>query len=297
MELAGLGHAGAGRVNRRRSQMRVGMAQEGATEVSVSVPVMILCGGEGTRLREHTEFRPKPMVEIGGLPILWHIMQGYSAHDLNNFVLCLGHMGDVIRKFFLDYHAMVNDFVIRLDQPGGPQILGGAGSMPWTVTCVDTGRYSMTGARVRQALRYIDSDVFCLTYGDGLSDVDIGELIRFHRAHGRIATVTSVAPPSRYGELLVSPDHRVMKFAEKPEEHRTMINGGFMVLDTRRIRPYLEGGDDLILEREPLERLAADGELMARHHHGFWQSMDTYREWRALEALWQSGAAPWATRG
>ncbi|MCB9680726.1 MAG: glucose-1-phosphate cytidylyltransferase [Alphaproteobacteria bacterium] len=259
------------------------------------MPVMILCGGYGTRLREETEYRPKPMVEVGGRPILWHIMKlyGHAGHD--RFVLCLGYKGHVIREFFLNYRAMVCDFTIDLGPDEVVTFHDAAATERWSVTCAETGLDAMTGARVRKALKYIDADTFCLTYGDGVADVDLEALLAFHKAHGRVATVTAVRPTSRYGELGMDAQGVISSFAEKPDEHATYINGGFFVFDRKRLEAYLPPGDDLVLERGPLERLVADRQIVAFKHHGFWQAMDTYREWQLLEGLWGTGKAPWAT--
>jgi len=256
---------------------------------------MILCGGQGTRIREETEYRPKPMVEIGGKPILWHIMKIYANAGHHRFVLCLGYKGHMIREFFLNYRAMVCDFTVGIG-PEPHTTFHDAADLEenWQVTCAETGRDAMTGARVRKALKYCDSDVFCLTYGDGVADVDIAKVVAFHRQHGRIATVTAVRPASRFGEMVVGSDRRVQAFAEKPEAAEQYINGGFFVFDRKRIEPYLAGGDDLILERGPVERLVADGELVAFNHDGFWQAMDTYREYQMLDGMWNKGEAPWA---
>lgn len=258
---------------------------------------VILCGGLGTRLREETEYRPKAMVEVGGRPILWHIMRWYARFGVREFVLCLGYKGSLIKDYFLSYHAQVSDFTVDLS--GRTPIAFHASGGPvedWRVTCVDTGLDAMTGARLRKVLRFLRGDQFFLTYGDGLADVDLDALLAFHRRHGRAATLTAVVPGGRFGELALGPGDAVRSFSEKPEKGRAYINGGFFVFDTRRIAAYLPEGDDLVLEREPLERLAAHGELMAFRHEGFWQCMDTYREWKILEDLWRAGGAPWAVR-
>jgi glucose-1-phosphate cytidylyltransferase len=263
----------------------------------MSVPVMLLCGGMGTRLREETEYRPKPMVEIGGRPILWHIMKLYAQAGHEDFVLCLGYKAQMIKEFFLNYRPMVCDFTIDIGGGGGDITLHDlqTATEHWKVTCADTGLHAMTGARVRKALRYVDADTFCLTYGDGLSDVDLAKVVAFHKAHGRVATLTAVQVASRFGELDLSGEGRVRRFAEKPEHGEAWINGGFFVLDRKRIEAYLPEGDDLVFERGPLEALAGNGELVAYRHDGFWQAMDTYREWQMLEELWTTNRAPWAT--
>jgi len=253
--------------------------------------VVILCGGQGTRLREETELRPKPMVEIGGRPILWHIMKLYAHHGLTDFVLCLGYKGYIIKDFFLNYEARMKDFTVRLGATPSVRFHNGHGEEGWSVTLAETGDTAMTGARVRRARRYLDGP-FCLTYGDGVGNVDIGALLKFHRSHGRIATVTAVRPPGRFGELRVE-GHRVTSYSEKPQITEGFINGGFFVFEREFADRYLNDRDDLVLEREPLGRVAADGELMVWQHDGFWQPMDTYREWKLLDDLWSKGEAPW----
>lgn len=232
--------------------------------------VVILCGGQGTRLREQTETIPKPMVEIGGKPILWHIMKMYSHYGLNDFVLCLGYKGEVIKDHFGQ----------RENNDG------------WTVTLVDTGELAMTGARVFRVREYVKQETFCLTYGDGLGSIDIARLTEFHKSHGKLATVTGVRPPSRFGELMLDGD-KVIEFAEKPQVTESFINGGFFVIEPEFIERYLSEDDNLTLEREPLQRAALDGELMMFAHTGFWQPMDTYREWKMLEEMWDTGNAEW----
>jgi len=253
--------------------------------------VVILCGGQGTRLREETELRPKPMVEIAGRPILWHIMKLYAHHGLTDFVLCLGYKGYIIKDFFLNYEGRMKDFTVRLGSTPSVRFHNGHGEEGWSVTLVETGETAMTGARVRRARRYLDGP-FCLTYGDGVGDVDIGALLKFHRSHGRIATVTAVRPPGRFGELRVE-GHRVTSYTEKPQITEGFINGGFFVFEREFADRYLNDRDDLVLEKEPLGRVAADGELMVWQHDGFWQPMDTYREWKLLDDLWSKGEAPW----
>jgi glucose-1-phosphate cytidylyltransferase len=254
--------------------------------------VVILCGGQGTRLREETEVRPKPMVEIGGRPVLWHIMKTYSHYGLTDFILCLGYKGHIIKSYFLDYEARVNDFTVHLGRQRAIEYHNDHGEDGWAVTLAETGEAAMTGARLFRVQRYLGDGPFCLTYGDGLGDVDISKLLAFHRAHGKIGTVTGVRPPGRFGELSIA-GGRVAAFAEKPQVTEGLINGGFFIFEREFIDKYLEGRDDLVLEGEPLRRLARDGELMVWQHDGFWQPMDTYREWRLLDELWQSGQAPW----
>jgi glucose-1-phosphate cytidylyltransferase len=252
--------------------------------------VVILCGGVGTRLREETEFRPKPMVEVGGRPILWHIMKTYAHYGFRDFVLCLGYRGVTIKEYFLNYEAMNNDFRICLGDKSRIQYHGQHSEQDFNVTLADTGMECMTGGRVRKIQKYIDGDVFLLTYGDGVSDVDIGGLVEFHQRHGKLATVTTVPPISRFGMLELTEESSVQKFAEKPKSDGWM-SAGYFVLE-RQVFDYL-GGDECIFEREPLERLAGEGQLMAYRHNGFFYAMDTYREYQHLNDLWNTNAAPW----
>lgn len=238
--------------------------------------VMILCGGRGTRLREHTEIRPKPMVEIGGRPILWHIMKIYAHHGMTDFILCLGYKGDVIKEYFLHYEAMDNDFTIELGQRGKIQYHGKSqGESGWRVILTDTGERAMTGARVKRASKYLDDDdeTFCVTYGDGLTDLDLTAVGEFHRKHGGMATVTGVRPPSRFGELQQDGD-RVLKFSEKPQVSQGIINGGFFFFQ-RDFLDLLDDDDACVMEREPLERCASANNLFVYKHTGYWQCMDT----------------------
>jgi glucose-1-phosphate cytidylyltransferase len=253
--------------------------------------VVVLCGGVGTRLREETEFRPKPMVEVGGRPILWHIMKLYAHHGFQEFVLCLGYRGNVIKEYFLNYEAMGNDFSICLGEKSQIQYHGRHTEQGFHVTLADTGLESMTGGRIRRIEKYIDGDTFLLTYGDGVSNVDIRGLLEFHRSHGKIATVTTVPPISRFGLVgLAAKEDRVQSFNEKPKTDGWM-SAGFFALN-RGVFDYL-GGDDCTFEREPMERLAAAGELMAYRHDGFFYAMDTFREYQQLNELWNRGEAPW----
>ena len=252
--------------------------------------VVILCGGLGTRLREETEFRPKPMVEIGGRPILWHIMKIYAHHGFRDFVLCLGYRGNTIKDYFLNYEAMNNDFTTCLGQRSQIRYHGRHHEQGYSVTLADTGLESMTGGRVRRIQKYLDGDTFLLTYGDGVSDVNVARLLDFHRSHGKIATVTTVPPLSRFGILELADQNRVLRFIEKPRAEG-WISAGFFALE-REVFDYL-GGDECIFEREPLERLAADGQLMAYRHEGFFYPMDTFCEYQHLNDLWARGNAPW----
>jgi glucose-1-phosphate cytidylyltransferase len=254
------------------------------------VKVVILCGGQGTRLREETEFRPKPMVTIGTRPILWHIMKIYAQFGFREFILCLGYRGQMIKEYFLNYEALNNDFTIHLGNKTRVDFLDAHAEQDFQVTLVDTGQETMTGGRVRRVGRLIDGDTFMVTYGDGLADVDINALLRFHRSHGRLATVTGMQPPSRFGMLALRDDGRVTQFAEKPQNDG-WASAGFFVFQ-KPVLDYLDS-DQCVLEREPLERLAAEGELMVYRHQGFFFAMDTYREFQALNAMWDQGQAPW----
>lgn len=250
--------------------------------------VVILAGGRGTRLAEETGSRPKPMVEIGGRPILWHLMHYYAGHGYREFLVACGYMGEQIKAYFNDYTLHDSDFFVDL-KAGKVDIVQGS-RIDWTVGLVDTGLDTMTGGRVRRLQRFLTDGAFMLTYGDGLSDVNIGDLVRFHRAHGKLATVTAVRPPARFGGLTLDGD-RVAQFLEKKQADAGWINGGFFVFEPG-IFDYL-GDDQTILEQEPLERLASDGQLMAFRHSGFFQPMDTMRERDVLASLWAEGRAPW----
>lgn len=252
--------------------------------------VIILCGGFGTRLREETEFRPKPLVDIGGRPILWHIMKLYAHHGFRDFVLCLGYRGNMIKEYFLNYEAMNNDFTIRLGQQNRLAFHGAHDEQDFSVTLADTGLETMTGGRVKRVERYIDGDTFMVTYGDGVADLDIKSLVDFHCRHGRLATVTTVRPFSRYGILEMNEQNEILSFQEKPRLEG-WVSAGFFVFD-RRVFDYLTG-DECVLEREPLEQLARERQLIAYRHTGFFYAMDTYREYNYLNELWKSGQAPW----
>ena len=257
----------------------------------MGIKVVILCGGAGTRLREETEIRPKPMVEIGGMPILWHIMKRYAYYGFNVFILCLGYKGEIIKEYFYHYEMLANDFTIELGSKN-IEVHPRHSEKGWRVTLAETGLRAMTGARVKRIEKYIKKDdIFMLTYGDGVTDLDIKELLSFHKKHGKIGTVTGVFPPSRYGELSIA-DDRVLSFSEKPKNYVNAISGGYFVFN-RKFFEYLKDEDNCVFEREPLQRLAADGELKVRHHEGFWQCMDTYRDYRYLSELWDSGDPPW----
>ena len=250
--------------------------------------VVILCGGLGSRLAEETEVRPKPMVEIGGRPLLWHIMKHYGHFGFNDFFIALGYKGEVIKRYFLDYHMLTGDMTLCLST--GKLERHAADIENWTVHLADTGMSSMTGGRLKRLEPSLRDETFMLTYGDGVSDIDLGALLAFHRAQGCLATVTAVRPPARFGGVVLDGD-RVAEFTEKPQIGEGWINGGFMVLDPEVFR-YLEG-DNAVLEFDALERLAADGQLAAYRHDRFWQCMDTLRDKRVLERYWDGGAAPW----
>jgi glucose-1-phosphate cytidylyltransferase len=250
--------------------------------------VVILAGGLGTRLTEHTEVRPKPMVEIGGKPILWHIMKSYAHHGYDEFFVALGYKGEVIKRYFLDYYALGASMTVRLAD-GGVDVHEQERDK-WTVHLIDTGHDVMTGGRVKRLANWLEDGTFMLTYGDGVCDVDPKKLLEFHRSHGRLATITAVRPPARFGGLQFDGD-LVSEFTEKPQIGEGWINGGFMVLEPGVLR-YLKG-DESVLERDALERLAVDRQLAAYKHEGFWQCMDTLRDLRVLEGLWESGKPPW----
>jgi glucose-1-phosphate cytidylyltransferase len=257
------------------------------------LPTIILCGGRGTRISDANPLLPKPMLTIGDRPILWHIMKLFSAYGHRDFVLALGWLGEEIRKFFLNYEALTSDFSIELGAPATIKYHGRHGEDGWRVTCVDTGRDTLTGLRVLRAAARVEGDgPILVTYGDGVGNIDLDALVRVHREHGRLATITAVRPPGRFGELVVE-GNEVKAFIEKPQTSTGSISGGFLVLERDAIERYLSPDVDVMLEREPLSSLAADGELTAYQHHGFWQPMDTTRERELLEALWSSGRAPW----
>jgi glucose-1-phosphate cytidylyltransferase len=253
-----------------------------------NIPVVILCGGMGTRLREETEFKPKPMVEIGGRPVLWHIMKIYAHFGFRRFILCLGYKGSVIKDYFLNYEAMSNDFTVHLGHLSQMSFRSNHAEQDFEITLADTGLNTMTGGRVKRIERFIDTDTFMVTYGDGLADLNIGELVKFHRSHGKLATLTASRPPSRYGILDLGDGGQILRFREKVQTD--WINGGFFVFN-RRVFDYVD--QECVLEQEPLERLSADGQLMAFRHEGFWIGMDTYREYELLNQIWDSGNPPW----
>ncbi|WP_386413045.1 glucose-1-phosphate cytidylyltransferase [Stutzerimonas stutzeri] len=250
---------------------------------------VILAGGLGTRLSEETSTRPKPMVEIGGKPILWHIMKMYAAHGINEFVICCGYKGYVIKEYFANYFLHMSD--VTFNMRDNSMEVHNKRAEPWSVTLVDTGENSMTGGRLRRVSDYVkNEEAFCFTYGDGVGDINIAETIRFHKSHGKAATLTATYPPGRFGALDIR-NGQVMNFKEKPKGDGAMINGGFFVL-APKVLDYLTD-DSTIWEQEPLMNLANDGQLMAYEHQGFWQPMDTLRDKNHLEELWESGTAPW----
>ena len=250
---------------------------------------VILAGGLGTRLSEETAMKPKPMVEIGGKPILWHIMKTYSEHGVNEFIICCGYKGYVIKEYFANYFLHQSDVTFNLDE--NDMVVHHKRAEPWKVTLVDTGDDSMTGGRLKRVLPYLKNEkVFCFTYGDGVADINITELINFHKSHGKLATLTAAFPPGRFGALNIV-DNQVKKFEEKPKGDGALINAGFFVLSTKVIERI--EGDSTIWEQEPLKGLAHDGQLMSFKHSDFWQPMDTLRDKKYLEKLWQAGNAPW----
>ena len=252
---------------------------------------VILAGGLGTRLSEETILKPKPMVEVGGMPILWHILKIYSSHGINEFIICCGYKGYVIKEYFANYFLHMSD--VTFDLQDNSMVVHKKNAEPWKITLVDTGDETMTGGRLKRVKDFVEDDpAFCFTYGDGLSDVNIAQSIKFHKEKGLLATVTAVQPPGRFGALEIE-DGNVQGFLEKPRGDGGLINGGFFVLSPRCI-DYI-GGDEVSWEDSPLSKLAKEGELAAFEHHGFWQPMDTLREKNLLEDLWNSGKAPWKT--
>jgi len=251
---------------------------------------MILAGGKGTRISEESASKPKPMIEIGGMPILWHIMKIYEAHGINEFIIALGYKGYMIKNFFANYLLHRSNVTFKLKE--GKRIYHKKRAEDWSVTLVDTGDETQVGGRIKKAARFLMKDEeFCLTYGDGVADINITEELAFHKKHGKLATIAAVQPPGRFGALEISKDGKVNKFMEKPHGDRGYINGGFFVL-SREVLDYIDG-DQTVWEREPLEKIAKEGQLAAYRHTGFWQPMDTLRDKNYLEQLWDSGNAPW----
>lgn len=253
--------------------------------------VVILAGGFGTRISEETHLKPKPMIEIGDKPILWHIMKAYSSYGFNDFIICLGYKSHVIKKYFSNYFLNNSDVTFDFQKENSCTIHQNS-TEPWKVTLVDTGLHSLTGGRIKRVQDYIGDNPFMLTYGDGVSDVNIKELVEFHRSHGKLATVTATQPKGRFGALALSSDQRVEKFQEKLQGDGGWINAGFFVLQPE-VFHYLNNGDQTIFEKEPLEKLAEDSQLMAFKHTGFWQPMDTLLDKRYLQELWDSNKASW----
>lgn len=252
--------------------------------------VVILAGGFGTRISEESHLKPKPMIEIGGMPIMWHIMKLYSHYGFNDFVICAGYKQHVIKEWFANYFVYTSDVTFDFSH-GNNIIVHNKNSEPWKVTVVDTGLNTMTGGRLKRVREYIGDDLFFMTYGDGVSDVDILETLNFHKEHGKLATMTAIKPDSRFGLLDITEDKKVIAFREKSQIDSGWINAGFMVLD-HKVLDYI-ADDTIMFEREPLEKLATDGELMCYKHNGFWQCMDTLRDKEGLEKKWGSGQAPW----
>jgi glucose-1-phosphate cytidylyltransferase len=260
--------------------------------VSASIPAVILAGGLGTRIREETEFKPKPMVEIGGRPVLWHIMKHLSSYGIDRFVICVGYKGDIIRDYFLNYRARNNDFTVSLGRKDELKFHSSHEESNWSVTIAETGATTNTGGRVLGIKKYVAGEKFLCTYGDGLSDIDINNLLEFNLQKNKIATVTAVRPLSRFGILDLDGENNVTSFKEKPQAEG-WINGGFFIFKPE-IFNYLS--PDITLEKEPLQKLAVDNQLSAYKHEGFWQPMDTFRESKMLNELWDSGLAPWRVR-
>lgn len=254
--------------------------------------VVILAGGYGTRIRDVADDIPKPMIPIGPYPILWHIMKSYAHFGHRDFVVCLGYKGQVIKDFFLNYEAYTRDFTITFGKGGGIRYHTNHDESDWKITLADTGTRSMTGARVSRIRKYVQNEDFMLTYGDGVSDVDIASLLAFHKAHGRVLTVTGVRPPGRFGEMVSEVGGAISEFNEKPQATAGRISGGFFVASPK-LFDYLDDSEDLVFEQGPMRKLVADRQLMMYEHDGFWQPMDTSREYQLLNSLYESGSAPW----
>ena len=253
---------------------------------------VILCGGFGTRIRDVAEDIPKPMIPVGGSPILWHIMRYYAHFNHKEFVLCLGHKGDVIKEFFLNYEKLTQDFTIHLGGNKGIECHGGCPETDWSVTLSNTGINAMTGARIKRVRKYLENEsIFMLTYGDGLGDVDLKKLVEYHKSHGKIMTVTGVRPPGRFGELVCDPKGKVMEFNEKPQASGGLISGGFFICN-KELFNYLDDKEDLVFEKGPMMNLVKDNQIMVYEHKGFWQPMDTYRDYLHLNKLWNT-QKPW----
>ncbi len=253
--------------------------------------VVILAGGYGTRIRDVADDIPKPMIQIGQYPILWHIMKSYAHFGFKEFVICLGYKGKVIKDFFLNYEAYTRDFTITLGT-NNHVFHNKHDESDWKVTFAETGIHTMTGGRISRIKKYIQGENFMLTYGDGISNVDINELLAYHKSHGKVLTVTGVRPPGRFGEMVSDTDGRILEFNEKPQSTEGMISGGFFVANSK-IFDYIDDREDLVFEQEPMRNLVADGELMMYKHDGFWQPMDTSREYNLLNSIYEKGNAPW----
>lgn len=255
--------------------------------------VVILCGGKGTRLREETEYRPKPMVPIGNQPILWHVMKIYAHHGFKEFILCLGYRGEIIKGYFRDYHWMASDVTVKLGREPSVHFHDRHDEEDWSVTLAETGPETMTGGRLKRIRRYLgDDETFLITYGDGVGNIDVPAAIDFHRSHGKLLTLTAVHPPGRFGELGMEPGGVVRQFNEKPQAEGGWINGGFFVASSR-VLDFIPEDDAASFEQEPMRAIAAADELRAYQHRGFWQPMDTYQEYMLLNRLWSEGRAPW----
>jgi glucose-1-phosphate cytidylyltransferase len=271
--------------------MAAPVTQKRHDEADNHTKVVILSGGLGTRLREETEFRPKPMVNVGNKPLLWHIMKTYSHYGYSDFIVCLGYKGNMIKEYFLNYGAMNSDFTIELDNPNRTYFHSDYDEKNWKVTLADTGELTQTGARIKQIEKYIDGNWFMVTYGDGISNVNIEKLVEYHQSHKKIGTVTGVRPSSRFGELITD-KHKVVEFNEKPQATAGLINGGYFVFE-KAFFSYLKEDDSCTLEKEPLMNLANDGQLMVYEHDGFWQCIDTYRELEYVNDIWRTSAPLW----
>ena len=256
------------------------------------IPVVILCGGMGTRLREASEKLPKPLVDIGGRPILWHVMKTYSEHGFRKFVLALGYKSELIKQYFLDYRHLTSDFTLHLGNGDEPEFHNEAGHEDWEITFVETGLTTGTGARVARLAQHLDAPRFALTYGDGIGDVDITSLVEHHERSGLLGTLTGVHPSSRYGEMHVD-GSTVTEFNEKPTLAEGWVNGGFFLFEREFVEKYIPDDVDMMLESAPLQTLARDRQLSVFEHQGFWMGMDTFRDWTELNKLWDSGTAPW----
>jgi len=252
--------------------------------------VLLLAGGFGTRLSEETDIRPKPMVEIGGKPILWHIMKTYSEHGFNDFVVLLGYKGYYIKEYFANYFMHQSD--ITIDMSDGSMEIHNNSSEPWKVTLLDTGLHSMTGARIKKAKDFIGDEPFMLTYGDGVADIDVKELVKFHKSHGKLMTMTSAQPDGRFGALNIDENDQVLEFKEKPKGDGSWINAGYFVCESK-VLDYIENGSDVVFEQEPLKNLAKDGQIFTYKHDNFWMPMDTLRDKMKLNEMWDSNNAPW----